>query len=138
MRKGAEKAGLLTIGADDPRITPFGRWLRDTRLDELPQLWNVLIGEMSMVGPRPEVPEYVALYSPEQRRILAVRPGLTDHATLAYLREAELLAASPDPERTYIAEILPAKIALNQRWIDRPTVGHYFRLIFRTLKYLMK
>ena len=115
MRPGSEAKGQLTIGGRDPRVTAVGYWLRKTKLDELPQLWNVLVGDMSVVGPRPEVPRYVALYTPEQRKVLDMRPGITGMASIDYIDENEILARSSDPERTYIEDILPAKLALDLR-----------------------
>lgn len=109
----AEQKGLaLTVGRD-PRITRVGHWLRATKVDELPQLINVWTGEMSLVGPRPEVQKYVDLYSKDQRRVLDLRPGITDLASVKYRRESELLAASSDPDRTYVEEIMPEKIRIN-------------------------
>ena len=117
----AEQLGApLTVG-EDPRTTRFGRWLRRSKLDELPQLFNVLAGEMSLVGPRPEVPRYVALYSPDQRRVLDLMPGITDPASIAYRHENDLLARAPDPERHYISVILPAKIRINLDYAARAT-----------------
>ncbi|RYE26065.1 MAG: sugar transferase [Sphingobacteriales bacterium] len=125
---------LLTLGDDDKRITPVGYYLRKLKLDELPQLVNVLLGEMSIVGPRPEVKKYVDLYTHEQRKVLNVRPGITDYASIAYANENELLAGRTNPEQLYIDTIMPEKIKLNQRFIDRPSVGNYFRIIFLTAK----
>ncbi len=102
-------------------------------MDELPQLFNVLIGEMTLVGPRPEVRKYVELYTAEQREILKVRPGLTDYASIQYRNENDLLAASPDPERTYIEEILPEKIRLNKIYLQDASVSTYFRILFLTV-----
>ncbi|MFH1160785.1 MAG: sugar transferase, partial [bacterium] len=113
-----------------------GYFLRKYKLDEIPQLINVLKGDMSLVGPRPELRKYVDLYTPEQCKILSVRPGLTDWASINYFRENELLGKSPDPEKTYIEEILPAKIELNRRFIDRPTLGQYFLILGKTIKQL--
>lgn len=117
MRPGSEAQGQLTIGGRDPRITAVGYFLRKTKLDELPQLWNVLIGEMSVVGPRPEVPKYVALYSAEQREVLSVRPGITGLASIDYIDENEMLARAVDPERAYVEEVMPAKLALDLRYV---------------------
>ena len=117
MRPGSEAQGQLTIGGRDPRITAVGYFLRKTKLDELPQLWNVLIGDMSVVGPRPEVPKYVALYSAEQREVLSVRPGITGLASIDYIDENEMLARAVDPERAYIEEVMPAKLALDLRYV---------------------
>jgi lipopolysaccharide/colanic/teichoic acid biosynthesis glycosyltransferase len=133
MRPDSEKAGQLTVGARDPRITNSGRFLRKFKLDELPQLINVLKGEMSLVGPRPEVPKYVAMYSPTERKVLNVRPGITDLASLQYFDENELLAKSKNPEQTYVQEIMPAKLQLNQAFIANPTLSAYFSVIFRTV-----
>ncbi|MFN2422960.1 MAG: sugar transferase [Cryomorphaceae bacterium] len=119
MRPFSEKEGKLTVGSKDPRVTRVGYILRKYKLDELPQLINVLKADMSLVGPRPEVPEYVAMYTPEQRRVLEVRPGITDYASLRYFHESELLASSADPEQTYIREVMPAKLALNLEYIRR-------------------
>lgn len=137
MRAGA--GGLpLTVGAD-ARITRVGRWLRTSRLDELPQLVNVLRGEMSLVGPRPEVPRYVALYPPALReRALAVRPGLTDPASLAYIDEAALLAAAADPEREYVERILPAKLAQAAAYADRATLASDLAVLARTAWALLR
>ena len=135
MRMGA--AGLqLTVG-DDPRITRAGRWLRHTRLDELPQLIDVLKGDMSLVGPRPEVPRYVAHYPPALReRALAVRPGITDPASLAHLDEAALLAAAADPEREYIEHILPAKLQAAADYAERASLATDLAVLWRTVRVL--
>jgi lipopolysaccharide/colanic/teichoic acid biosynthesis glycosyltransferase len=136
MRHGA--GGLaLTVG-DDARITRAGCWLRRTRLDELPQLLDVLAGDMSLVGPRPEVPRYVALYPPGLReRALAVRPGLTDPASLAYIDEAALLAAAADPEREYVERILPAKLQAAAAYAERATLASDIAVLARTARALL-
>ena len=136
MRHGA--GGLaLTVG-DDARITRAGRWLRRTRLDELPQLLDVLAGDMSLVGPRPEVPRYVALYPPGLReRALSVRPGLTDPASLAYIDEAALLAAAADPEREYVERILPAKLEAAAAYAERATLASDVAVLARTARALL-
>jgi lipopolysaccharide/colanic/teichoic acid biosynthesis glycosyltransferase len=136
MRHGA--GGLaLTVG-DDARVTRAGRWLRRTRLDELPQLLDVLAGDMSLVGPRPEVPRYVALYPPGLReRALAVRPGLTDPASLAYIDEAALLAAAADPEREYVERILPAKLQAAAAYAERATLASDIAVLARTARALL-
>ncbi len=127
----------LTVGAD-PRITRTGAWLRRTRLDELPQLIDVLRGDMSLVGPRPEVPEFVALYPAALReRVLSVRPGIVDPASLAFRDEAALLAAAPDPQRAYAEQVLPEKLRLSADYIDRATLWSDLRLIVRTIATLM-
>jgi lipopolysaccharide/colanic/teichoic acid biosynthesis glycosyltransferase len=106
-------------------------------MDELPQLWNVLKGDMSLVGPRPEVRKYVDLYTDEQRKVLGVRPGITDYASIEYVNENELLSKAEDPDRTYIEEVMPDKIKLNMRYLEHYTVGEYFKIIFLTFKSLI-
>jgi lipopolysaccharide/colanic/teichoic acid biosynthesis glycosyltransferase len=133
MRGGADKQGGLTIGTRDSRITSTGFILRKHKLDELPQLINVLKGEMSLVGPRPELRRYVELYSEEEKKVLAVKPGITDLASLEYINENELLGTSADPERTYIEQIMPAKLKLNRKFLEDPRPGSYFRIIGKTL-----
>lgn len=133
MRVNADKAGLLTVGGRDNRITNAGFYLRKFKLDELPQLINVLTGDMSLVGPRPEVRKYVQLYNDEQKKVLQVRPGITDLASIAYKNENELLAQSEDPEKTYINEVMPEKLRLNQQFIENPTIKNYFTIIFKTV-----
>ena len=126
----------ITVG-DDPRITRIGAWLRRTRFDELPQFIDVLQGTMSLVGPRPEVPRYVALYPPALReRVLAVRPGITDPASLDFIDEGRLLAQSPDPERTYVETILPAKLQRAADYADRATLMSDAGVLWRTGKRL--
>lgn len=133
MRTGSEAKGQLTIGGRDPRVTSVGYWLRKTKLDELPQLWNVLVGDMSVVGPRPEVPKYVALYSPEQRMVLSVRPGITGMASIDYIDENELLAKAADPEHVYIQEVMPAKLALDLRYVRERSFAMDMRIIAATV-----
>lgn len=133
MRVNADKAGLLTVGGRDPRVTTAGYYLRKFKLDELPQLLNVLFGDMSLVGPRPEVRKYVELYSAEQKKVLDVRPGITDIASIEYKKENELLAQSPDPEFTYIHEVMPEKLRLNQIFINDPSAWNYIKIIWRTV-----
>lgn len=134
MATDAERKGLqLTVG-EDPRITRVGRTLRRYKADELPQLVNVLFGQMSLVGPRPEVPRYVAHYSTEQReRLLSVRPGITDPASIEFVDENELLRGSPDPEHTYVNEVLPRKIRLYETYIAQRTFWGDLALILRTI-----
>lgn len=134
MYKDADKKGLLTVGGRDPRITPIGYYLRKYKLDELPQLFNVLFGSMSLVGPRPEVRKYVDLYTEEQKKVLNVKPGITDYASLEYFSENELLARSDNPEQTYIKEVMPAKLELNRKYIQEAGLGTDLKIIFRTLK----
>lgn len=138
MRVDAERAGgPLTVGAD-PRVTRVGRWLRAHRLDELPQLIDVLRGEMSLVGPRPEVPRYVALYPAGLReQVLAVRPGITDPASLAYRGEASQLAAAADPEREYVEVIMPKKLALAADYAARATLWTDLGVVARSLRVLL-
>lgn len=132
MRQDSDKVGKLTVGMRDPRITKIGYFLRKSKLDEFPQFLNVLKGEMSIVGPRPEVQEYVDLYTDDQREILSVRPGITDYASLEFFQENELLGNSDDPQKTYIEEIMPAKLALNKKYLERPTVGHDLQIMWKT------
>ena len=138
MRVGADKMSLITIGDRDPRVTRAGFYIRKYKLDELPQLWNVLIGDMSLVGPRPEVRRYVDLYTEEQRRVLSVRPGITDYASIEYIDENRLLAQSADPDKTYIEQIMPAKIQLNMRYIAHQTLGEYFKIIVLTITKIIR
>lgn len=132
MRKDADRSGKLTVGMRDPRITRVGYFLRKSKLDEFPQFVNVLKGDMSIVGPRPEVAEYVALYSDEQKKVLSVKPGITDFASLEYFKENELLGKSTDPQKTYIEEIMPAKLKLNLRYIDEKSLGKDLAIIAKT------
>jgi lipopolysaccharide/colanic/teichoic acid biosynthesis glycosyltransferase len=130
---GAERfGGPLTVG-DDHRITRVGRWLRRFKLDELPQLFNVGRGEMSLVGPRPEVPKYVSLYTTTQRKVLELTPGITDPASVAFREESNLLAKASDPERAYVSVIMPAKIQLNLEYAARATVWRDFVVVLQTL-----
>jgi lipopolysaccharide/colanic/teichoic acid biosynthesis glycosyltransferase len=132
MKDGADKQGPGITAAGDSRVTRIGRFLRRTKLDELPQLINVLKGEMSLVGPRPEDPRYVALYTPEQRRVLAVRPGITSAASLQYRHEEEMLSGM-DWETIYCQEVMPAKIALDLAYLQMRTVWTDFRLVGKTV-----
>jgi lipopolysaccharide/colanic/teichoic acid biosynthesis glycosyltransferase len=132
MVSGADKSGPGITAKSDGRITRAGRFLRRTKLDELPQLINVLRGEMSLVGPRPEDPHYVALYTPEQRRILSVRPGITSAASLQYRREEELLSGV-DWEQVYRQEVMPAKIAIDLAYLQNRTVWTDILLTLRTI-----
>jgi len=134
----AEKRGAsLTVG-QDPRITRMGHWLRKSKLDELPQLFNVLCGEMSLVGPRPEVPRYVAMYTPEQRQVLALTPGITDLASIKYRNESDLLAHADDAERVYIEEVMPEKIAINLEYAKHSHIGSDCAVILNTLSKLFR
>jgi lipopolysaccharide/colanic/teichoic acid biosynthesis glycosyltransferase len=130
----ADKLGLITVGMKDPRVTKIGVILRRYKLDELPQLVNVLFGQMSLVGPRPEVRRYTEFYTPSQQLvILSVKPGITDIASIEYSLENELLSNVTDPEKYYVTEVLPAKVKLNLIFIENPTFTNYLRIIFRTL-----
>lgn len=137
MVKGADQHGLLSLGHQDPRILPIGRWLRKHKLDELPQLFNILLGHMSVVGPRPEVPRYVEEYSAHQRNVLLVRPGLTDYASILYFDEGEQLADSADPEKTYIEKILPKKLELGLAYASHPSLKKDLHIIGLTLKRIL-
>ncbi len=130
----ADKKGLLTVGGRDPRVTPVGYYLRKFKLDELPQLFNVLFGSMSLVGPRPEVRKYVEMYNEDQKRVLEVKPGITDYASLEYINENEILAKSENPEQTYINEIMPAKLKLNMRYINEAGLLTDLTIITRTVQ----
>jgi lipopolysaccharide/colanic/teichoic acid biosynthesis glycosyltransferase len=123
----------ITVGDRDPRVTRAGFFLRKYKLDELPQLLNILKGDMSVVGPRPEVPEYVELYSEDQRIVFSVRPGLTDYATLEYVDESQQLAQAEDPYKMYIEEIMPTKLNLNLKYIREKSIGVDLKIIFRTI-----
>jgi len=138
MRPASDAAGLLTIGGRDPRITHAGYYLRKSKLDELPQLFNIIMGKMSIVGPRPEVRKYVKLYTEEQMKVFGVRPGLTDYASLEYIDESNILAASDDPEKTYIETIMPAKLDLNLKYIRERSMGRDIKIIFTTIIRIFK
>lgn len=133
MYTGSDLKGLITVGAKDNRITPTGYFLRKYKLDELPQLLNVFLGDMSIVGPRPEVKKYVDMYNLEQEKVLLVRPGLTDYASLSYFDENEILGKAEDPDKTYIQEIMPAKLALNLKYINEQSLWIDLKVIFQTL-----
>ena len=138
MRVSAEAAGKLTIGMKDPRITSVGVFIRKYKLDEFPQFINVLRGDMSIVGPRPEVNEFVVLYTDTQKKVLDVKPGITDYASIEYFNENELLAASDDPKKTYIEDIMPDKIKINQKYLANPTLSHDLEIIFKTILRVLK
>jgi len=129
----ADKKGLITVGGRDPRITRSGYFIRKYKLDELPQLINVLLGDMSLVGPRPEVRKYVELYTDEQQKVLSVKPGITDYASIEYMDENEILGKSNDPEKTYIEEIMPEKIKYNMKYINNKNLFEYFKIILLTV-----
>ena len=129
----ADKKGLITVGGRDPRITRSGYFIRKYKLDELPQLINVLLGDMSLVGPRPEVRKYVELYTDEQQKVLSAKPGITDYASIEYMDENEILGKSSDPEKTYIEEIMPEKIKYNMKYINNKSLFEYFKIILLTV-----
>lgn len=133
MRKDSDKAGRLTVGMRDARITGIGYFLRKFKLDEFPQFINVLVGQMSVVGPRPEVKEYTDLYTEEQSKVLNVKPGITDYASLHYYDENRLLGESENPKETYISEIMPAKIKLNRKYLDNPNFGQDIKIVWLTV-----
>lgn len=134
----AEKKGMqITVGGDS-RVTGIGRVLRKTKVDELPQLFNVFAGQMSFVGPRPEVPHYVEMYSDYQKNVLRIKPGITELASIVYRDENDVLANSEDPERTYIEEIMPEKIKLNMQYMQKMNVFYDIYLIFRTFAAVLK
>jgi lipopolysaccharide/colanic/teichoic acid biosynthesis glycosyltransferase len=130
---GAENKGLLTVGSNDSRISRTGKIIRKIKLDELPQLFNVLIGNMSIVGPRPEVRKYVNLYNEEQKKVLSVRPGLTDYASIEYINENDILAKSSEPEKTYIEKIMPHKLELNLKYINQQNLFIDLKIILKTI-----
>jgi lipopolysaccharide/colanic/teichoic acid biosynthesis glycosyltransferase len=132
MAVGSDSKGLLTVGMNDARITKSGQFIRKYKMDELPQLINVLKGEMSLVGPRPEVKKYVDLYTETQRKVLTVKPGMTDLASIEFSNENELLENQENPEKYYIKEIMPKKIELNMMFIENPNLVNYFKLILKT------
>jgi lipopolysaccharide/colanic/teichoic acid biosynthesis glycosyltransferase len=138
MRINADQGSQITIGNKDPRITRTGYFIRRFKLDEFPQFVNVIKGDMSIVGPRPEVPYYVSKYSIEQREILKFRPGITDYASIAYFNENEILAKAKDPQSAYLKEIMPAKIALNQRYLNQPSIGKDLHIVFLTVRKILR
>lgn len=133
MRVGADKKGLLTIGGKDSRVTKAGFFIRKYKLDELPQLFNVLKGDMSFVGPRPEVRKYVDMYTERQLKVLDVRPGITDLASIKYRNENDLLATADNPEQYYIDVVMQDKLALNLQYIETRSFFGDIKLIFRTI-----
>jgi lipopolysaccharide/colanic/teichoic acid biosynthesis glycosyltransferase len=138
MRIGSDKKGLITVGKRDSRMTKMGVFIRRFKLDELPQLFNVLNGDMSLVGPRPELRAFVNLYTPIQRKVLSVRPGITDYASIEYVDENIMLGSAIDPEKVYVEEIIPHKIQLNMKYIQNRSVKEYFRIIFVTFWHIIK
>lgn len=138
MRPNAEREGKLTVGERDPRVTRMGTFIRKYKLDEFPQFINVLKGEMSVVGPRPEVLEYVAQYSDEQRRVLDYKPGITDIASITYFEENKLLANAADPQQTYVEEIMPEKIRINLAYQTNATVWSDFGVVCKTARRMVR
>jgi lipopolysaccharide/colanic/teichoic acid biosynthesis glycosyltransferase len=138
MYLNSDKKGMLSLGKNDNRITKIGHFLRKFKLDELPQLINVLKGEMSFVGPRPEVQKYVDLYTKEQLKILNVKPGITDLASIHFFEEEQLLGKSHNPEKTYITEILPKKIKLNKEYLKNVTLTNDIKIIIKTVYKILK
>ena len=137
MRVGSDKYSQITVGKDN-RITKVGAFLRKYKLDEIPQLINVLLGDMSLVGPRPEVPKYVALYTKEQKEILKVRAGITDYASIEFSDENDLLASEKDPEKAYIEKIMPKKIELNKKYLSEISILTDIKIILLTIKKILK
>lgn len=133
MAVGSDQKGLLTVGGNDSRITKPGYFIRKYKIDELPQLINVFIGDMSLVGPRPEVRKYVDLYNQEQQKVLSVKPGITDYASIAYINENEVLGKSSNPEKNYIEEVMPSKLKLNLKYIEEKSVITDIKIIFKTI-----
>lgn len=138
MRTGSDKKSLITIGNRDSRLTQMGFFIRKFKIDELPQLFNVIKGDMSLVGPRPEVRKYVEYYNAEQMVVLSVRPGITDYASIEYADENTILGASTDPEKVYIEEIMPHKIKLNMKFILKQTIFEYWKIIILTMFKIFK
>ncbi len=137
MKVGSDKYSQITVGKDG-RITKLGSFLRKYKLDEIPQLINVLIGDMSLVGPRPEVPKYVALYTDEQKEILKVRAGITDYASIEFSDENDLLASEEEPEKAYIEKIMPKKIELNKKYLSEVSILTDIKIILLTIKKILK
>ncbi len=134
MRPDSDKKGLITVGGHDPRVTRSGYYIRKYKLDELPQLINVFLGNMSLVGPRPEVRKYVDMYTPEQMRVLDVRPGITSLASIRYRNENDILAKASDPDRAYVTQVMPDKIAIDLEYVPKASLLTDIRLIFMTFK----
>lgn len=134
MRPDSDKLGLITVGGHDPRVTRSGYYIRKYKLDEFPQLINVFVGDMSLVGPRPEVRKYVDMYTPEQMRVLSVRPGITSLASIRYRNENEILATAKDPDKCYIEQVMPDKLAIDLEYVDRATLWNDIKLIFSTFR----
>ncbi len=138
MKSGSHGKGLLTIGQNDPRITWIGHILRRFKLDELPQLMNVLMGDMSIVGPRPEVEKYVQLYTDKQKEVLSIRPGITDFASIKYVNESDLLSKFNDPEEQYVTVIMPNKLSLNLQYVRKHNIFLDLKIIAMTFIKILK
>lgn len=138
MRIGADKSTAITVGNRDPRITRFGYYLRKFKVDELPQLINVVIGNMSLVGPRPELKKFVDLYSSEQRKVIEVKPGITDYASIKFRNENELLAGKTDPVEFYIEQIMPVKLELNLKYIQNQSFLLDIKIVYQTIISIFK
>lgn len=138
MRVGSDRKGLITVGGRDPRVTRSGYYIRKYKLDELPQFINVFTGDMSLVGPRPEVRKYVDLYTPEQMHVLDVRPGITDPASIRYRNENELLAQVEDPDRYYVEVIMQDKLQLNLEYVEKQSFRFDLQLIFKTFSEIIR
>lgn len=134
MRPDSDKLGLITVGGRDPRVTRSGYYIRKYKLDELPQLINVFIGDMSLVGPRPEVRKYVDMYSPDQLHVLDVRPGITSLASLRYRNENDVLAKAEDPDKCYIEKVMPDKLAIDLEYVRKANLWNDIKLIFSTFR----
>lgn len=132
MRVGADKKGLITVGGHDPRVTRSGYYIRKYKLDEFPQLINVFLGDMSLVGPRPEVRKYVDMYTPAQMHVLDVRPGITSLASIRYRNENDILAAAEDPDKCYIETVMPDKLAIDLEYVAKHSFFYDIKLIFMT------
>lgn len=137
MRMGADKKGLITVGNHDCRVTKSGYYIRKYKLDEIPQLINVFIGDMSLVGPRPEVRKYVDMYTDEQLQVLRVRPGITDMASICYRNENELLAQVEEPEKYYKEVIMPDKLRINLEYVQNHSFTYDLKLIMKTFKAIL-
>lgn len=138
MRPHSDRLGLITIGRRDPRVTRSGYYIRKYKLDEFPQLINVFLGDMSLVGPRPEVRKYVDMYSPEQMRVLDVRPGITSPASIRYRNENDILAAADDPDKTYVEVVMPDKIKIDLEYVDKAGLLTDIRLILSTFNVIIR
>ncbi len=138
MTVGSDRKGLITVGRDDPRVTRAGYYIRKYKFDELPQLINVFKGDMSLVGPRPEVRKYIEMYTPEQMKILTMRPGITDPASIKYRNENELLATTEHPEEFYIKVIMQDKLAINLQYLESHTLFKDFKIILNTFVSILR